>query len=65
MVDALDSDSSERDFVEVQVLLTAPFWNKGKGLVMILKGLIWLIGLIKLFDENTAPKHMKYIPAWA
>lgn len=23
------------------------------------------IGLIKLFDENTAPKHMKYIPAWA
>lgn len=23
------------------------------------------LGLIKLFDENTAPKHMKYIPAWA
>ena len=23
------------------------------------------IGLIKIFDENTAPKHMKYIPAWA
>ena len=23
------------------------------------------LGLIKLFDKNTAPKHMKYIPAWA
>lgn len=23
------------------------------------------IGMIKIFDENTAPKHMKYIPAWA
>ena len=28
MVDALDSDSSERDFVEVQVLLTAPYFIK-------------------------------------
>lgn len=23
------------------------------------------IGLIKPFDENTAPKHMKYVPVWA
>lgn len=23
------------------------------------------IGLIKPFEENTAPKHMKYVPAWA
>ena len=23
------------------------------------------IGLIKPFEENTAPKHMKYIPGWA